>query len=55
MPQVDAIAVAEANDERTIDDVYRDMTDWATAREERERYERARQQHSGTERSQSSG
>lgn len=53
--QVDAIAVAEANDERTIDDVYSDMTDWATAREERERYERARQQHSGPERSQISG
>jgi predicted transcriptional regulator len=40
---VDAITAAEGSDERTIDDVYSDLGDWATAREERDRYERARQ------------
>jgi predicted transcriptional regulator len=52
---VDAVAVAEASDERTIDDVYSDLADWATAREERERYERARQQRAGGKREQASG
>ena len=47
---VDAVAVAETSDERTIDEVYSDLGDWATAREERERYERARQQRAGTDR-----
>ncbi|MFP8955085.1 sugar-specific transcriptional regulator TrmB [Natrialbaceae archaeon A-CW3] len=44
---VDAVDVAETSDERTIDGVYSDLADWATAREERERYERARQQRAG--------
>ncbi|MFC6733868.1 sugar-specific transcriptional regulator TrmB [Haladaptatus sp. DYSN1] len=52
---VDAIAVVEASDKRTIDDVYSDLADWATTREERERYERARQQRMGSEREQASG
>jgi len=52
---VDAVAVAEASDEQTIDDVYSDLADWATAREERERYERARQQRAGAEGEQASG
>jgi predicted transcriptional regulator len=51
---VDAIAVAEASEERTIDDVYSDLADWATAREERDWYERARQQRTGSERDQAS-
>ena len=52
---VDAITVAEASDRRTIDDVYGDLGDWATACEERDRYERARQQRTGGEREQASG
>ena len=52
---VDAVAVAETSDERTIDDVYSDLADWATAREERDRYERARQQRAGAEGEQVSG
>lgn len=52
---VDAVATAEASTEQTIDDVYSDLGDWATAREERERYERARQQRAGTESEQASG
>lgn len=48
-------AVAETSDERTIDEVYGDLADWATAREERERHERARQQRTGGEREQASG
>lgn len=52
---VDAVAVAEASDERTIDDVYGDLADWATVREERERYERARQQRTGVESERASG
>lgn len=52
---VDAVAAAEAGKARTIDDVYNDLADWATAREERERYERARQQRTGGEREQASG
>jgi predicted transcriptional regulator len=46
---VDAVTVAETSDERTIDEVYSDLGDWATAREDRDRYERARQQRTGTE------
>lgn len=52
---VDALAVAEASDDQTIDDVYSDLADWASAREERERYERARQQRSGVTSNQASG
>jgi predicted transcriptional regulator len=52
---VDAVAAAEASDDRTIDDVYGDLGDWATAREERARYERARQQRASTEIEQVSG
>jgi predicted transcriptional regulator len=52
---VDAVAVAETSDELTIDSVYSDLADWTTAREERERYERARQQRTGGEREQASG
>lgn len=52
---VDAVAVADASDDRTIDDVYGDLGDWATARQERERYERARQQRAGTAGEQISG
>jgi predicted transcriptional regulator len=51
---VDAVAVAEASDKRTIDDVYSDLADWTTARQERERYERARQQRTGAESEQAS-
>lgn len=52
---VDAVTAAEASDERTIDDVYSDLADWATAREERDRYERARQQRMGGERERTFG
>ncbi|SFG90283.1 hypothetical protein SAMN04488063_3225 [Halopelagius inordinatus] len=52
---IDAVAAAEESDERTIDDVYSDLADWATAREERDRYERARQQRTGGERERASG
>ena len=52
---VDAVAMAEASDERTIDAVYSDLADWATAREERERYERARQQRARADSEQVSG
>lgn len=38
------MAVVEADDDVTIDGVYGDLDDWATARQERRRYERARQQ-----------
>ena len=52
---VDAIAVAEQREDRSIDDVYSDLSDWATAREDRNQYERARQQRTGGEREQASG
>ena len=52
---VDAVAAADSSDELTIDTVYSDLADWATAREERNRYERARQQRTGSEREQASG
>ncbi len=45
---VDAVAVTEASDDQTIDDVYSDLGDWATARQERKYYERARQQRGDT-------
>lgn len=44
---VDAVAAAESDEYGTIDDVYGDLGDWATARNERQVYERARQQHTG--------
>jgi len=46
---VDAVAVADASAERTVDDVYADLGDWATALTERERYERARRQRASEE------
>src|SRR6056297_126371 len=52
---VDAVDAAETSDERTIDNVYSDLADWATARDERKRYERARQQRAGAETDQASG
>lgn len=52
---VDAVAVADGNDEQTIDDVYSDLADWATARRERDLYERARQQRTGSDREPVSG
>ncbi|SFL34391.1 hypothetical protein SAMN04487950_3462 [Halogranum rubrum] len=51
---VDAVAISETTN-RTIDDVYSDLADWATAREERTRYERARQQLASGETEQASG
>ena len=47
---VNAVDAAETSDGRTIDNVYSDFSDWATAREERTRYERARQQRASTDR-----
>lgn len=41
---VDALAVVETTVDKSIDDVYSDLGDWTTARQGRERYERARQQ-----------
>jgi predicted transcriptional regulator len=52
---VDAVAAGEKHGDRTIDDIYSDFGDWATAREERKRYERARQQRASTETEQASG
>jgi len=52
---VDAVATAEARDDRTIDDVYSDLADWATARQEREFHERARQHRTSTEHGSISG
>lgn len=45
---VDAVAAVETDEHGTIDDVYGDLGDWATARRERQLSERARQQHTGT-------
>lgn len=45
---IDAVAAAEDGEYGTIDDVFSDLGDWATAREERRRYERARQQLTST-------
>lgn len=52
---VNAVAAAESSDARTIDDVYSDLGDWATARDECKRYERARQQRTSTGIEQASG
>ncbi len=46
---IDAVAIADASDDRTIDEVYSDLGEWATARAERQRYDRARQQRHSTE------
>ncbi len=46
---VDAVAAAESSNDRTIDDVYGDLGDWATTRVERTRYERAHQQRASTD------
>ena len=46
---VNAVAAAEASDDRTIDDMYADLANWITAKEERRLYERARQQRVSTE------
>lgn len=43
---VDAITAAE--EDGSIDEVYADLGDWATARRERRRHERARQQRAGS-------
>ena len=45
---VDALAAAHESDDRTVDDVYSDLGDWETARQERRLHERARQQQSGS-------
>jgi predicted transcriptional regulator len=45
---VDALDAAAAESRRDVDEVYADLGDWATARRERERCERARQQRLGT-------
>ncbi|MFD1514087.1 DUF7342 family protein [Halomarina rubra] len=47
--EVDALAAAERDQERTVDDTYGDLADWQSAREERTRLERARQQRAGSE------
>ena len=52
---VDTISVAQASDSHSVDDVYSDLGDWITALEEREHYERARQQRTGTRRERASG
>lgn len=52
---VDAIAVVEGTESTSIDDVYRDLADWETARQERDRFERARQIRTGTDRTEASG
>lgn len=44
---VDAVAVVEGDATTTVDAVYSDLNDWETARRERRRYERARQQQAG--------
>jgi predicted transcriptional regulator len=49
--RVNALDVAASTDEKSIDEVYGDLGDWATARRERRQYERARQRRAaGTER-----
>lgn len=54
--EVDALAVVDGNEDVSIDDVYDDLGDWATARRERRYYERARQQRAGSgEHEQASG
>ena len=48
-------ALAAATDDRTVDDVYRDLADWETARDERARTERARQRRTDRAGEQASG
>lgn len=45
---VNALDAAAKSDDLTIDDVYSDLGDWETARQERQLHERARQQHTGS-------
>ncbi len=45
---VDAVAAADRRD-RTVDDVYGDLADWATALRDRDRHERARQRRADAE------
>lgn len=53
---VDALATVEGEPDRTIDDVYGDLADWQTAREERRLHERARRRRADTtERDEASG
>ena len=52
---VDGPLVAALRGGDGVDDVYSDLADWATARKERDHYERARQQRTGGEREQASG
>jgi len=52
---VKAVAAAGSSERRIIDDMYSDLANWAVAREERDRYERARQQCTSGEREQASG
>ena len=51
---VDAVAAADRGG-RTVDDVYGDLADWATAVRERDRHERARQRRAGAESGSASG
>lgn len=44
---VDAVTAAESEEHGTIDEVYGDLGDWATARHERQLHERARRRHAG--------
>jgi predicted transcriptional regulator len=46
--QVNALEVAAMMDEKSIDEVYRELGDWATARQERRLTERARQQRTAS-------
>jgi predicted transcriptional regulator len=45
--RVNALDAAASTDGTTVDEVYADLGDWATARRERRLYERARQQRAG--------
>ncbi|WP_135854713.1 DUF7342 family protein [Halorussus salinus] len=46
--EVDALRAADETADASIDDVYADLGEWATARRERRQYERARQQRAGS-------
>jgi predicted ArsR family transcriptional regulator len=45
---VDALDAARDADKRSIDDIYSDLGDWETTRQERRLHERARQQRTGS-------
>lgn len=53
--EVDAVDAVDEADDRTIDDVYSDLAEWSTVREERDRCERARQQRARGESKRASG